>query len=54
MLCGCKEAESFPVTEYLLREYNVPIEKGVLFAEDLCVAQDDVSLTSYAEDTNVN
>ena len=54
MLCGCKEAESFPVTEYLLREYNVPIEKGVLFAEDLCVAQDDVSLTSCAEDTNVN
>ena len=54
MLCGCKEETSTPVTEYLLSNYNVPVEKGVLIAEDLCVSQDDVSLISYAEDTNVN
>lgn len=54
ILCGCKMEESLPVTEYLLSNYNAPAEKGTLLSDDLCVAQNDVSLVEYAGDTNVN
>lgn len=55
-LCGCKvaELESAPVTEYLLENYNVPFKKEVLFSDNLCVSQNDVSLAGYVEDTSVN
>lgn len=54
ILSGCKEAEATPVTEYLLTNYNMPVEKGVLCSEDLCVSRNDVSLIEYAEDQDVN
>ena len=54
ILCGCKEAESTPVTEYLFTNYYAPIEKSAMLSEDLCVSQNDISLIEYVEDQNVN
>ena len=53
ILCGCKEEETYPVTEYLLETYNTPMEKGNLLSEELCVSENNVTLEAYTEDTNV-
>lgn len=43
-----------PVTDYELKNYNQNLYQGKLYAEDLCVAQGDVSLEGYAEDTELH
>lgn len=54
VLCGCQTEREIPVTEYLLTNYNAPLERGALISEELCVSQEDISLVKYADDTNVN
>ena len=41
-----------PVTAYELKNYNQDLYQGKLYAEELCVAQNDVALQGYTEDMN--
>ena len=43
-----------PVTAYELKNYNQNLYQGKLYAEDLCVAQNDVALEGYTEDTELH
>ena len=43
-----------PVTAYELKNYNQDLYQGKLYAEDLCVAQNDVALEGYTEDTELH
>ena len=43
-----------PVTEYELKNYNQNLYQGKLYAEDLCVAQNDVLLEGYTEDPDLH
>ena len=43
-----------PVTAYELKNYNQDLYQGKLYAEELCVAQNDVALEGYTEDTELH
>lgn len=51
---GCIGKGATPVTDYEAKNYNQNLYQGKLFAEDLCVAQNDVSLEGYTEDTELH
>lgn len=54
LLGGCKQEESFPVSEYLTEHYNQSIEKKSFISEDLCVSLENVKLDGYTDDEDVN
>lgn len=51
---GCKKEETYPVSEYVLSDYNIVMGKGQMISEDLCVSQNNISLEAYSEDTDVS
>ena len=42
------------MTAYELKNYNQDLYQGKLYAEELCVAQNDVALEGYTEDTELH
>ena len=52
---GCmNQKNASPVTDFELQNYNADLYQGDLFAENLCVARDDVANENYQEDTEVH
>lgn len=56
LLSGCREEEpkALLVTEFEKENYNRNLYEGNLFAEELCVSQEDISLSEYDEDTGLH
>ena len=52
--CGSSGGTRMPVTEFQAEAYGGELWKGTLYAEDLCVAGDDVSLTGYEGDGSLS
>ena len=52
-MCGCGGKSIKAVTDYEKKNYNKNLYTGKLFAEDLCVSENDVTLEGYDEDTSV-
>ena len=42
------------MTAYELKNYNQDLYQGKLYAEELCVAQNDVALQGYTEDNELH
>lgn len=51
---GCKTEDEPLVTQFETVEYNRSLYTGSLFAEELCVSEEDVTLDGYTEDTSLN
>lgn len=54
ILGGCRQNQGTLVTEYEKNQYNQNLYEDVLYAENLCVAQNEVTLETYTEDTSVH
>lgn len=53
LTCGCSGKNANAVTDYEKKSYDNSLYTGKLYAENLCVAENDVALEGYAEDTSV-
>lgn len=53
-LSGCKKEDEAIVAAYEVENYNQNLYQGSLYAENLCVSGENVSLAEYAEDTGVH
>lgn len=51
---GCQAKEENVVAGYETAHYNQNLYEGKLYAEELCVAQEDVSLDGYTDDTGIH
>lgn len=51
---GCQKKKDNVVADYETTHYNQNLYEGKLYAEDLCVAGQDVSIAEYTDDTNVH
>lgn len=54
VLSGFEKKPETPITEYEVEKYNANLYEGSFYAEELCVAQEDVPAESYTGDTNVH
>lgn len=50
LFCGCSSKEVSYAESYEAVQYTKDLYRGTLFAEDLCVASEDVALEGYTED----
>lgn len=53
-LSGCNKEDEAIVAAYEAENYNQNLYQGSLYAENLCVAGENVSLAEYTEDTSVH
>ena len=54
LFSGCKEEDKAAVAAFEAENYNDNLYQGSLYAENLCVAGENIALAEYAEDTSVH
>lgn len=54
LAAGCTQKESTAVAEYEEAAYNKDLGRGGLYAENLCVAEGNISIENYTEDTDLH